>query len=52
MPQYLIIARDGTDAEAIERLMNVRPAHFDTARQLKTNNNFIIGGAILMIKEK
>jgi uncharacterized protein len=47
MPQYLIIARDGTDADAFTRRMNVRPAHFDGARQLKANNNFIIGGAIL-----
>jgi uncharacterized protein YciI len=47
MQQYLIIARDGTDAEASERRMKVRTAHFDTARQLKANNNFIIGGAIL-----
>jgi hypothetical protein len=31
MPQYLIIALDGTDAEASERRMNVRPAHFDGA---------------------
>jgi uncharacterized protein len=27
--------------------MNVRPAHFDAARQLKANNNFIVGGAML-----
>jgi uncharacterized protein YciI len=27
--------------------MNVRPAHFDTAQQLKANNNFIVGGAML-----
>jgi uncharacterized protein len=47
MPQYLIIARDGTDGDASERRMNVRPAHFDGARQLKSTNNFIIGGAIL-----
>lgn len=47
MPQYLIIARDGTDAKASERRMNVRPAHFETAKQLKADDNFIIGGAIL-----
>jgi len=27
--------------------MNVRPDHFTGARELKANNNFIIGGAIL-----
>jgi uncharacterized protein len=32
--------------------MNVRSAHFDAARQLKANNNFIIGGAILDDKGK
>ena len=47
MPQYLIIARDGTDAEAFGRRMQVRPGHFETAKQLKANNNFVIGGAIL-----
>ncbi len=47
MRQYLIIARDGTDPKALERRMSARPAHFDTARNLKANNNFIIGGAIL-----
>jgi hypothetical protein len=47
MRQYLIIARDGTDAGAMERRRQVRPSHFDTARQLKANNNFVIGGAIL-----
>jgi uncharacterized protein len=52
MPQYLVIAHDGKDAEALERRMNVRSAHFDTAIQLKANNNFIIGGAILDDKGK
>jgi uncharacterized protein YciI len=47
MKQYLVIAHDGTDAEALERRMNVRPDHFAGARELKANNNFIIGGAIL-----
>lgn len=47
MPQYLIIANDGTDAEAPERRVKARPAHFETAKQLKANKNFVIGGAIL-----
>ena len=47
MTQYLIIAHDGKDAEALERRMKVRPSHFDGARQLKENNHFIIGGAML-----
>ena len=47
MNQYLIIAKDGSDEQALERRMNARPAHFEGARELKTNENFIIGGAIL-----
>jgi uncharacterized protein len=52
MQQYLVIAHDGTDAEAPERRLNARPDHFVTARELKANNNFIIGGAILDDKGK
>lgn len=47
MQQYLIIARDGDDQEALERRMKARPSHFDGARQLKLDGQFIIGGAIL-----
>jgi uncharacterized protein len=52
MQQYLVIAHDGTDAEALGRRMNVRSDHFATAKELKANNNFIIGGAILDDKGK
>lgn len=47
MYQYLIIARDGTDLEAMDRRMKVRPLHVETARELKQYNRFITGGAIL-----
>jgi uncharacterized protein YciI len=47
MNQYLITAYDYTDAGALERRMEVRPHHFDGARELKKNDNFIFGGAIL-----
>jgi uncharacterized protein len=47
MQQYLIIARDGMDTEALERRMKARPSHFEGARQLKLHGQFIIGGAIL-----
>lgn len=47
MQQYIIYAWDGTDEEAPDRRMNSRPAHFEGARKLKANGNFIIGGAIL-----
>ena len=47
MQQYLIIARDGTDAKAMERRMNARPDHFKIAKKLKDSGNFVIGGAML-----
>lgn len=47
MQQYIMHAWDGTDEKALERRMSVRPAHFDNARKLKANGNFIIGGAML-----
>lgn len=47
MKQYVIIAQDGNDDEALERRKNVRPVHLAGARKLKENNNFIIGGAML-----
>jgi uncharacterized protein YciI len=47
MFQYLILARDGTDPGALDRRMNAWPAHFEMAKELKKNKNFVIGGAIL-----
>ncbi len=47
MKQYVIIARDGQDDEAWKRRTTTRPVHLEAARKLKTNNNFIIGGAML-----
>ena len=47
MQQYLITAWDGTDEFAYERRMNARPAHLDGARILKSNGEYIAGGAIL-----
>ena len=47
MLQYIVFAWDGADEEALERRMNARPAHFECARKLKSNNNFIPGGAML-----
>ena len=47
MLQYVVHAWDGTDDTAIDRRLNARPAHFDCARKLKAENNFILGGAIL-----
>ncbi|MDZ7896540.1 MAG: YciI family protein [Arcicella sp.] len=47
MNQYLITAYDGTDENALERRMNVRPFHLEGAKKLKEDGNFIIGGAML-----
>lgn len=52
MQQYIIYAWDGTDENALERRMNSRPSHFDGARQLKSNGNLILGGAMLDAKGK
>ncbi|NMC40650.1 MAG: hypothetical protein GYA43_05680 [Bacteroidales bacterium] len=45
--QYLLIARDGKDAGAEERRLNVRPRHLDKIRELKRSGEFLFGGAIL-----
>lgn len=45
--QYLIIAYDGTDAEAPGRRQAARPAHLDGAQALKESGQLIAGGAIL-----
>jgi len=47
MKQYLIIARDGKDDEALNRRKEARPLHLVGAKKLKENGNFVIGGAIL-----
>ncbi len=47
MKQYVLTAYDHTDAEALQRRMNVRPHHLDGVHELKANGNYIAGGAIL-----
>ena len=47
MKQYLIIANDGKDDEALDRRKEVRPLHLAGAKKLKANGNFVIGGAML-----
>ena len=47
MKQYLIIANDGKDDEALDRRKEVRPLHLAGAKKLKEKNNFVIGGAML-----
>lgn len=52
MPQYLILAQDGTDKDAQERRIKARPFHLETAKTLKVNGNLILGGATLDEEEK
>ena len=47
MKQYVIIAQDGRDPEALDRRMQQRPAHLAGARKLKDEGAFITGGALL-----
>lgn len=47
MNQYVIIARDGTDEQAIDRRMAARSTHLAGVKTLKDNNQYISGGAIL-----
>ena len=45
--QFMIIAYDGKDEEAMNRRMAARPAHIDGAGLLKESGKLIAGGAIL-----
>jgi uncharacterized protein len=44
--QWLIIARDGTDAEAPQRRQAARPAHLENAARLQANGHLLVGGAL------
>jgi len=45
--QFLIMAFDGKDAEALDRRMAARPGHLEYAKAAKEEGKVIIGGAIL-----
>jgi uncharacterized protein len=45
--EFVVIARDGTDAEAKERRRSVRPAHLDGIRPFVERGHVEVGGAIL-----
>jgi uncharacterized protein YciI len=45
--QYLLVAFDRTDNEALERRMKARPAHLENVADLKKRGEFLLGGAIL-----
>jgi uncharacterized protein YciI len=44
---FLVIARDGTDAGALERRLAAREAHLAGARQMVADGKMPVGGAIL-----
>lgn len=50
--QFILIAYDGEDPEALERRMKVRQDHLNKIEILKTTGEFIFGGAILDDKGK
>lgn len=45
--QFLVIARDGEDAQALDRRLKVREAHLAGARKLAAEGRIVEGGAIL-----
>lgn len=45
--QWLVIARDGTDAEAPARRQRHRPAHLENAARLQAAGHLLMGGALL-----
>jgi len=45
--QFVIIAKDGTDEDALERRMKVREQHIAVADEMVANGSGLIGGAIL-----
>jgi uncharacterized protein YciI len=47
MPQFLLIAHDGDDAEAFDRRMAVRPSHLEGIAPLVEAGKISVGGAIL-----
>lgn len=44
--QWLIIARDGTDENALSRRLAARPAHLESAAKLQAAGHLLIGGAL------
>jgi len=47
MPQFIIIAQDYKDSEALNRRLAARPAHLERMKEEKAKGVFIIGGARL-----
>jgi len=47
MPQFLILADDYKDADALNRRLAIRTQHLIRMREEKSKGNFIVGGAKL-----
>ena len=47
MPQFIIIAQDYKDSEALNRRLAARPIHLERMKKEKAKGVFIIGGAKL-----
>jgi uncharacterized protein YciI len=47
MPQFLILADDYKDPDALSRRLSVREAHLQRMREEKVKGSFVIGGAKL-----
>jgi len=47
MPQFIIIAQDFKDSEALNRRLAARPAHMQRMKSEKAKSIFIVGGAKL-----
>jgi uncharacterized protein YciI len=47
MPQFLILANDYKDAEALQRRLSVRESHLQRMREERVKGKFILGGAKL-----
>jgi uncharacterized protein YciI len=45
--QFLLIAHDGTDQDAENRRLRIRPEHLEKIKKLKKTGEFLFGGAIL-----
>lgn len=45
--RYVIHAYDGTDEQALDRRMAVRPNHFGGVNKLKELGHYVLGGALL-----
>ena len=45
--EFLLIARDGTDAAAIQRRIDTRPAHQKSVKKYHDDNTFMFASAII-----